>query len=319
MKRTLAMAVALGAAALGVTGAPTLAQASSSARAEAGTAAGEAKAGGVARAAETAGGVRGTQRRSLYLALGDSLADGVQPNARGAPVATRQGYADVLTGRLLRSRPGLHLVKLGCSGETVRSMIRGGKCRYSRGSQLRTAEAILRRHRGEVALVTIDIGANDVARCATLPAVDFACVTAGVRRISENLPRIASRLRRAAGRRTRIVAMNYYDPFLGLYLRGQTGQAQASLSIEATDRLNAVLRRAYNREGIRVADVSGAFQTRELVLTEPFEGTQLPVAVARICRWTWICTPAPRGPDFHPNAEGYEVIAGAFERALRRR
>jgi lysophospholipase L1-like esterase len=32
--------------------------------------------------------------------------------------------------------------------------------------------------------------------------------------------------------------------------------------------------------------------------------------------WTWICAPAPLGPDNHPNAAGYAVIADAFAAEL---
>jgi hypothetical protein len=31
--------------------------------------------------------------------------------------------------------------------------------------------------------------------------------------------------------------------------------------------------------------------------------------VVRICQWTWMCAPAPLGPDIHPNQAGYGVIA----------
>jgi hypothetical protein len=51
---------------------------------------------------------------SYYLALGDSLAVGVQPDATGTSVETRSGYADQLYAALRRSHPGLRLVKLGC-------------------------------------------------------------------------------------------------------------------------------------------------------------------------------------------------------------
>src|SRR3954470_14222025 len=74
-----------------------------------------------------------------YLALGDSLAVGVQPDATGQLKPTPQGYADDLH-RLLRTfTPDLQLVKLGCSGETTSSMITGQQspCTYQAGSQLR--------------------------------------------------------------------------------------------------------------------------------------------------------------------------------------
>jgi len=65
---------------------------------------------------------------SYYLSLGDSLAQGVQPNASGASVRTQHGYANQLFAALRSSRPGLRLVKLGCSGETTATMMNGGIC-----------------------------------------------------------------------------------------------------------------------------------------------------------------------------------------------
>jgi lysophospholipase L1-like esterase len=38
----------------------------------------------------------------------------------------------------------------------------------------------------------------------------------------------------------------------------------------------------------------------------------VPLNVGLICEWTWICAPAPLGPNNHPNADGYRVIARAF-------
>jgi hypothetical protein len=48
----------------------------------------------------------------------------------------------------------------GAPGETAKTMIHGGTCRYVGGSQLAAAVAFLRAHRGHMFLVTIDVGAN---------------------------------------------------------------------------------------------------------------------------------------------------------------
>src|SRR5262249_58957264 len=66
---------------------------------------------------------------SYYLALGDSLARGVQPNAAGISVMTSDGYPDQVYAALHPSRPGLRLVKLGCPGETTVSKIGRASCR----------------------------------------------------------------------------------------------------------------------------------------------------------------------------------------------
>jgi hypothetical protein len=75
-----------------------------------------------------------TARPNYYLALGDSLAIGVQPSASGEDVPTNQGYADDLLALFRRREPRLGLAKLGCSGETTATMIHGGVCTYAEGS-----------------------------------------------------------------------------------------------------------------------------------------------------------------------------------------
>ncbi len=82
---------------------------------------------------------------------------------------TGQGYPDQLAAMLQRRGHDLRLVKLGCSGETTVTLISGGICSYpGGGTQLDAATQFLRQHRGQVGLVTIDIGANDLNPCVAL-------------------------------------------------------------------------------------------------------------------------------------------------------
>jgi hypothetical protein len=68
-----------------------------------------------------------------------------------------------------------------------------------------------------------------------------------------------------------------------------------------------------------VADVQDAFSTTnfDTIVTLPGFG-QVPVNVARVCQWTWMCVPPPMGPDVHGRPEVYWVMAGAFLIALTR-
>src|SRR5580658_1421750 len=95
-----------------------------------------------------------------YVSLGDSLAQGVQPDpASGQSVETDRGYVDDLFAHYSAQFPGhLHLVKLGCAGETTTSMLTGAgsPCTYPQGSQLAAAVAFITAHRSEVTLITID-------------------------------------------------------------------------------------------------------------------------------------------------------------------
>jgi len=254
---------------------------------------------------------------SYYLALGDSLSRGVQPDAAGASVPTPQGYPDLVYAGLRRGHPGLRLVQLGCPGETTETMMRGGICRYPGGSQLAAAVAFLRAHRGHVLLITIDIGANDPEHCGDQP--DLAGLASCIGRIPDataNLTAILARLRAAAGPRVRIVGMSYYLPELAEWRDGLLGRMVAWASERLAVAYNDVLDRAYARAGVGVANVAGAFDTADFGDPVMVRGIgMLPRNVARICEWTWECASRPRGPNQHANPSGYRVIANAFLKA----
>jgi lysophospholipase L1-like esterase len=265
--------------------------------------------------APSAGSHAGSVPATYYLALGDSLSQGVQPDAAGTSVPTGQGYPDQVYAVLHRSQPALRLVKLGCPGETTATMIRGGICRYHGGSQLAAAVAFLNAHRGHVVLVTIDIGANDPEDCGTsagLRAIT-ACLETNLPDAIGNLGTILYRLRTAAGPDVRFVGMSYYLPALAEWRQGTTGQAVAWVSERAAAGYNDLLDRAYTASGVRVANVFGAFETSDFgnQVAVPGVGT-VPRNVARICQWTWACASPPRGPNQHANQAGYGVIAQAF-------
>jgi lysophospholipase L1-like esterase len=256
---------------------------------------------------------------SYYLALGDSLSRGVQPDAAGASVETGQGYPDLVYATLLASNPALRLVRLGCPGETTQTMMHGGICHYSAGSQLAAATAFLRAHRGHVFLVTIDIGANDLEDCGNRPSLtQLASCIGQLPKATANVAAILASLRAAAGPGVRIVGMNYYLPALAEWRSGLLGRATAQLSEKFAIAYDDLLKRAYGQAGITVANVFEAFETTNFgdPVTVPGIGS-VPRNVARICQWTWECAPPPRGPNQHANAAGYRVIADAILTATK--
>jgi lysophospholipase L1-like esterase len=252
---------------------------------------------------------------SYYLSLGDSLAQGVQPNAAGVSVETDRGYADQLYAALRLGDPGLQLVKLGCPGETTGTMINGGICGYSQGSQLAAAVSFLQAHPGQVSLITIDIGANDLNPCVALTSLSAveACVETTLPTVVANLTQIMTQLRAAAGSNVRIIGMTYYVPELAEWLTGPAGQEYAELTEQLAVTFNGLLSNVYQQFGARIADVFSAFQSADFTdqVTLPHIGT-VPRNVAIICQWTWECAPAPRGPNEHANVIGYRVIALTF-------
>ena len=252
---------------------------------------------------------------SYYLSLGDSLSQGVQPNAAGVSVETNQGYPDQLYAALRFGDPRLKLVKLGCPGETTGTMITGGVCSYPQGSQLAAAVSFLKHHRGRVSLITIDIGANDLNPCVILtdPAKLQECIAGALKTIGANLTYIMAELRVAGGSKVRIIGMTYYVPELAAWLTGSAGQESARLSEQLAVIFSGVLSQVYQAFGSRIADMFSAFHSSDFThqVTLPGIGT-VPLNVALICQWTWECAPPPRGPNEHANKIGYRVIALTF-------
>ena len=254
---------------------------------------------------------------TYYLALGDSLSQGVQPNAAGASVETAQGYPDLVYNRLRRDHPALKLSQLGCPSETTKTMMHGGICRYHGGSQLAAAVAFLRAHRGHVLLVTIDIGANDPESCGSQPSLGTLVSCIGqTPEAAANLSTILATLRAAAGQDVRIVGVSYYLPVLAEWRKGMLGQVVARASEGLAAAYNSLLNNAYAKADIGVADVFGAFDTTDFgdQVTLPGIGS-VPRNVAMICQLTWECAPPPRGPNQHANPAGYQVIANAVLKA----
>jgi lysophospholipase L1-like esterase len=256
---------------------------------------------------------------SYYLALGDSLSRGVQPDAAGTSVETSAGYPNRVYAALAGRHPGLKLVLLGCPGETTGTLAHGGLCHYPGGSQLAAAESFLRAHRGHVSLVTIDIGANDLEWCEGQASVEqLGPCLAQVPQVAARLSGILAGLRTAAGPGVRIVGMNYYLPVLAEWRHGAFGQLIARAAARLVAGSNDLLDRAYAQAGDPVADVSAAFDTGDFGHPVTVAGLgSLPRNVTRICQWTWECAPAPRGPNQHANPAGYQVIANAFVTAAR--
>lgn len=246
-----------------------------------------------------------------YLALGDSLAIGIQPDASGTPVPTSEGYADDLYNFFHAFVPTLQLAKLGCSGETTTSMIsgQGSPCSYPAGSQL--AQALLFLQKNRVDLITIDIGADDLLGCFRLQTaqIDQSCIRGAFLTTPNHLAAILAALR-AAAPNALIVGMNYYDPFVPLWLFGPTGQALASGSLTIMTAFNGALGSIYQALQVPMADVAATFR---------INGTPPRITAANTILalgWTWMSGHPPRGPDVHPNTLGYLAIASAFAKVI---
>jgi lysophospholipase L1-like esterase len=253
-----------------------------------------------------------------YLALGDSVAAGTQ-----APQPfTDHGYTDLLA-RDLADRYGIDgFVNLACPGEdTVEMRTGAGSLCYDGGplppggvSQLQAAVDYLVAHPGEVRLITITIGANDILACEFDDPDVAACVAAQLGQIAANLPVILGTLRTVAPG-VPIIGMNYYNPQVALWL---VDPDLATAALALTGPFNGTLEAIYGAFGIPVADVETAFKTLKL------EGA-VPQNVKAACLYTRMCekdgpeyvlsdfSSAPGAqPDIHPSDKGYRKIASTF-------
>lgn len=217
----------------------------------------------------------------VYLALGDSVAAG-----SGASDATLTSYVG-LVDKALRERlgGGLKLRSLATGGHTTQDLI---------DQQLPGAAAALKN--GEVLLVTITIGGNDLNILQSSPDAatcvadvnDPKCPVAGILSGTEQrLDTILSSLREA-DRDARIVIQVYPNLFSG------TGHPFERAAGMAFGKLDDVIARAAAANDALIADPRAAFEGKGGELTHTLDPT----------------------PDFHPNDAGHRAIAEAFLEVL---
>lgn len=247
----------------------------------------------------------------LYVALGDSLAAGYQP---GGAELRDTAYPALTASRLGADGAELTVENLGCSGETTTSLIKGGKCDFAQGSQLEQAESLLKSRAGEVGLVTIDIGGNDLLRCVRGGAeIDTTCVAAGVKTVQKNLPTILERLRVAAGDDVPVLVLGYYNPWVAAKALDQPVKG-VEAAAKAYTRLSTAIEDAATGAGTTFVGLDDAFATNDTTPTT-IGGRTVPENAARICTLTNICTAA----DIHLTDEGAatvaRVLAGAASEA----
>lgn len=257
---------------------------------------------------------------STYLALGDSVTFGymestVVPAPRYRDAASFLGYPEHLA-RELRIR----VVNAACSGETSASLINsraqsngcenslgsrvGYRTRYPlhvryRGSQLRFAVRYLLRH-PDVRLVSLMIGANDVFLCqkttkdgCLAPAEERAVFA----KISGNVHRILTAIRRQAHYRGQLVIVNYYS------------LNYASALFSGVSRgINQAMDRAARPFGVAIADGYGEFQAQALRFG------QSPCQAGLLTQWMQNGTPTC---GVHPSYAGQALLAEAVLKAIR--
>ena len=206
-------------------------------------------------------------KRSYYVSLGDSYAAGFQATGPGTGRTTRNGFAYQLIGQARQRGHRFELVNFGCGGETTSSILTrtaacaglgpGGET-YAGRTQAAAAVRFLRRNRGKVGLITVSIGGNDATACVREPD-PVACVGPATERVKANGKLLLERVRRAAGRKPRIVGITYPDVILGSWVSGLQADRDLAASVIAfKSLLNPALKEMYQSVGGRFVDVTAA-------------------------------------------------------------
>jgi lysophospholipase L1-like esterase len=257
----------------------------------------------------------GSAEERVYLALGDSVAFGFNPQLDFRTSANFVGYPEALARRL-----DLDLTNAACPGEASGGFISltgvDNGCRAYRfgvpgvhppfplhvnytTSQLDFAVAFLRSH-PRTRLVTLDIGANDLfvlqnGQCAGNPTCVAAGLPAVLQALSANLTTILARIRGEAQYHGRLVALTYY-----------TTDYRNQNAVQVISALNATVASATLAADGKVADGFGAFK-----FIAGFAGGDTCRAGLLI-----VTNRNPLTCDIHPSPLGREVLATAIQLAL---
>ena len=243
--------------------------------------------------------------QGYYLALGDSIAYGFQPDkSKTAPAsAFATGYVDRFAARLRKLSPKIEVVNYGCAGESTVTFTRGG-CEgladgfklhdTFRGSQLSAALSFLRAHPAQVSPVTLTLFGNDWFPIFDSCKGNLGCVRqrgpGQIAAFGSRLTLILKRLRAAAPNTEIIVTGSWnIDPESLEQLR------------PVYRSLDAAIARAATASHARFANTVAAFNPRGSLRTQ----------TARLCALSFICSKG----DPHPTDAGYVAIADAVTAA----
>ncbi len=250
----------------------------------------------------TIGAARSTAPRPVYqppqryyLALGDSIAYGVQPTKAkpGArPSDFDTGYVDVFAARLRKLSPKIQVVNYGCPGESALTFTRGGCPALAdgiklhdafRGSQLKAAVSFLRAHRGQVSPITLTLWGNDLFPLSQKGKRAPSAIASFASRFNSILQQL-----RVAAPTAEIIVTGAWNP-----------EADRVAQAEPLYRsLDAAIAGAAAASRARVANIFAAFNPPGNLRTQR----------ARLCRLTFFCSKG----DPHPTDAGYRAMADAF-------
>ena len=268
--------------------------------------------------------------RPLYVSLGDSYSIGFQPGVGGT--GGTPGYT-----AFVAKRQRMQLENFGCGGATTNSILNTIGCRdpaatdavlYSSTTQEAAALSFIAAHPGNVGLITVSIGGNDITSCAGSPN-PVTCITTATNKIRANVTTLVTNLNSALASakdtNAKIVGLTYPDVVLGTFVfpPGSPNVTLAQESIAAFDVfLNPTLKSVYTAvpEGTFVNVTQAPYRRAtagdDTPLTKrsvfPHFG-RIPNAVGEICQLTHFCTSG----NIHANTKGYNFIGRLIVADLR--
>jgi lysophospholipase L1-like esterase len=264
-----------------------------------------------------------------YLSLGDSYSIGYQPPSATNPTGDPNGSPGYTA--YVAKKKKMTLEQFGCGGATTSSIVNAIGCpdygssdvvEYPTTTQEAAALAFINNpaNAGEVGLITISIGGNDVTSCANASGGDtgiLGCIETADTGITTNVTSLVSSLDSALtanGDTAPVIGLTYPDVILGdwVFPTGATNQSLAGLSTTAFDALiNPTLQAAYGGAGnfvnVTQAPYKEATAGDDTPLTtlknlRPYG--KIPAAVAEICQITYFCSQG----NIHANTGGYTFI-----------
>lgn len=259
--------------------------------------------------------------KHYYVSIGDSYAASYQPTAKGQGHTTTSGFADDVV-KLAKAKD-YTLVNFGCGGATTDSILKTPGCEQDMRAvngpaytvpQAQAAEEFIKAHAGQVDLITVSIGGNDITKCGVAPNA-VTCLTQALPNVAKNLGTLLTGLRQAAGPNVKIVGITYPDVFLGEKAIKGGNSSLADLSVLGFESfINPTLKNAYEAAGGTFVDVTtatGAFGSMSDKTTVAGYGA-LPTPVAKVCELTYYC----QYQDIHPKDAGYQLIAQLIVNSL---
>jgi lysophospholipase L1-like esterase len=246
--------------------------------------------------------------KKYYLALGDSLAFGMQPNGD-----TDHGYVQDFFMELHQDHGVASLIDYGCGGETSMAMISQPGCSTGRvhnpytGTQLQAALAFIQAHYGQVSPVTLDIGADEMHITWDRNVCEFNTLAwdSQLAMLDKNLTQtILPALLQALHGTGDLILIDYYDVHNYASPPPPSNHAPSPCpdALIYSQQVNEHLAQDAAQFGIPFVDIWSAFNMNHICSLNTDQA------------YTWWCIWNP--PNVHPTTLGYLIMADRIEETV---